>query len=338
MLTIGLDVHQSRTSVCVLDAKGNTLKQQEVKGGYAAVAEELGKIKQPFQVCYEASTGYGVLYDRVAPLAKRVQVAHPGRLAVIFKSKKKSNKADAQKLATLMHLNQVPQVHVPGQDVRSWRGLIEYRRGLVSRTTSVKNQIRALMRHNGIKGLAGKRQWSGPGIKWLREIEIGGGWPTRWEHLRLEMMLDTLCDFQKRVDRVTVSLDEIGSKHPGVTLLMTVPFVGPRTAEAFVAYVDDPRRFTSTTIGSYFGLVPREDSTGDYRRLGHITGDGPTIVRQYLMEVAWQGVGRNERFKQIYERFTRGDESRRKIAMVAVSHWLCRVMLAMLKTGEAFRE
>ena len=196
-----------------------------------------------------------------------------------------SNKADAKKLATLMHLNQVPQVHVPGQDVRSWRGLIEYRRSLVSRTTAVKNQIRALMRHNGIKGLAGKRQWSGPGIKYLREIL----WPTQWEHLRLDMMIETLCDFQKRVDRVTKALDEIGCKHPGIATLMTVPFVGPRTAEAFVAYVDDPHRFTSTTIGSCFGLVPREDSTGDYRRLGHITGDGPTVVRQYLLLTSTMG-------------------------------------------------
>ena len=69
MLTIGLDVHQSKTNVCVLDAKGNTLRQQEVKGDYGAVAEALSKVKQPFQVCYEASTGYGALYERLVPVA-----------------------------------------------------------------------------------------------------------------------------------------------------------------------------------------------------------------------------------------------------------------------------
>ena len=142
---------------------------------------------------------------------------------------------------------------------------------------------------------------------------------------------------RKKIDRVTGTLDEIAESHPGVALLRTIPCVGPRTAEAFVAYVDDPHRFASTTIGSYFGLVPREDSTGDHRRLGHITSDGPASVRQYLTEVSWQGTGKNGAFKQVYERFLRGDPSRRKIAMVAVSHWLCRVMLAMLKTGEVFR-
>src|SRR6185503_17959603 len=146
MLTIGLDVHLSRTSVCILDAKGNTLRQQEVKGGHEAVAESLAKLGEPFQVCYEASTGYGALYERLRPLAHRVEVAHPGRLGLIFKSRKKNNRADAQKLAALLHLNQVPQVYVPAQEVRSWRGLIEHRGKLVDCIVAVKNQVRALLR------------------------------------------------------------------------------------------------------------------------------------------------------------------------------------------------
>jgi len=272
-------------------------------------------------------------HQRLAPLAKRVQVAHPGRLALIYKSKKKNNKADAQKLAVLMHLDQVPQVHVPGQDVRSWRGIIEHRRYLVDCGVAVKNQIRALMRHNGIRGLPGKRQWSGVGIKWLREVV----WPTELEKMRLEIMIESVEELRKKVDRVTKVLDGIGEQHAGVALLKTIPCIGSRTAEAFVAYVDDPHRFTNSTIGSYFGLVPREDSTGDHRRLGHITREGPATVRKYLTEAMWRGVSRDEDLKRVYERFLRGDKSKKKIAMVAMGHWLCRVMLSMLKSGEAFR-
>jgi len=334
MLTIGLDVHQSRTSVCILDVRGNILKQHEIKGGYEAVGESLAKVRKPFQVCYEASTGYGALYERVAPLAERVQVAHPGRLRLIFKSKKKHNRADAKKLASLMHLNQVPEVHVPSQEVRSWRGIIEHRRSLVDQAVGVKNQVRALLRNSGIKGLAGRRQWSGPGIQWLRDVK----WPTELEALRLEMMLEQLADFKAKVNRVSVALDGIAAKHPGVALLMTIPCIGPRTAEAFVAYVDDPHRFRSGTIGAYFGLVPREDSTGDHRRLGHITREGPSTVRKLLTQAGWRGISKSDRIKEVYERFLHGDKERRKLAMVALGHWLCRVMLAMLKSGEVFRE
>jgi transposase len=334
MLTIGLDVHQSKTNVCVLDAKGNTLRQQEVKGDYGAVAEALSKVKQPFQVCYEASTGYGALYDRVALLAAKVEVAHPGKLRLIFQSKKKHNRADAKKLAALMHLNQVPAVHVPAQEVRSWRGLIEHRRSLVDQSSAVKNQVRALLRGQGVKGPRGKLLWSKNGERWLREVK----WPTPLEAMRLEILLEQLGDLRKKIDCVTEVLDEKAAGHAGVALLRTIPGVGPRTAEAFVAYVDDPRRFRAGTIGAYFGLVPREDSTGDHRRLGHITKDGPPTVRKLLTEVAWRGAAKSARIKAVYERHLKGDKSRKKLAIVAVGHWLCRVMLAMLRTGEAFRE
>jgi len=333
MLTVGLDVHQSCSSVCVLDEKGNRVREREVRGGWDKVVEELGKLKEPFQVCYEASTGYGALYERLLPLAKKVAVAHPGKLRLIFQSKKKSNRADASKLAALLHLNQVPLVHVPGQEVRSWRGLIEHRRRLVDKQVQVKNQIRALLRGMGIKGGHRASLWTKAGRKWLGELP----WPTAIESLRVEVMVEELVDLKKKIDRVTGVLDEMGSVCAGVSLLQTIPGVGPRTAEAFVAYVDDPRRFRSDTIGAYFGLVPREDSTGSHRHLGHLTREGSATVRKLLTEAAWRASVGDAGVKKKYEQMLRGDKSRRKLAVVALGHWLCRVMLAMLKSGEAFR-
>jgi len=32
-------------------------------------------------------------------------------------------------------------------------------------------------------------------------------------------------------------------------------------------------------VGRYFGLVPSQDQSGDRNRLGHITGEGPAVVR-----------------------------------------------------------
>jgi hypothetical protein len=45
----------------MLDEKGNRVREQEVRGGWDKVMEELGRLKEPFQICYEASTGYGAL-------------------------------------------------------------------------------------------------------------------------------------------------------------------------------------------------------------------------------------------------------------------------------------
>ena len=47
---------------------------------------------------------------------------YPGQLRLIFKSKKKNDRADAAKIAKLLYLDAAPQAHVPSADVRAWRG------------------------------------------------------------------------------------------------------------------------------------------------------------------------------------------------------------------------
>lgn len=137
---------------------------------------------------------------------------------------------------------------------------------------------------------------------------------------------------------MTRELDRIGAKHAGVALLKTIPGVGPRTAEAVCAYIDDPRRFRKTKcIGAYFGLVPCQDSSAGTNRLGHITREGPATARKLLVEAAWQGIRRSPTIRAGFERIAGGKDDRRKIALVATAHWLLRVMLAMLRSGEAWR-
>jgi hypothetical protein len=61
------------------------------------------------------------------------------------------------------------------------------------------------------------------------------------------------------------------------------------------------------------------------------------VVRGLLVEAAWQGIRRCDHIRSIYERFQRGDKDRKKIAVVATAHYLLRVMLSMLRTGEVWR-
>ena len=80
-----------------------------------------------FEVCYEASCGYGHYHDLLSPIAARVTVAHPGRLRLIFRSKDKNDRKDAEWLAKLLYLGETPTVHVPSPEVRAWRELITCR-------------------------------------------------------------------------------------------------------------------------------------------------------------------------------------------------------------------
>ena len=57
-----------------------------------------------FEVCYEASCGYGHFHDLLRPVAARVLVAHPGQLRLIYRSKNKNDRKDAERLAKLLYL------------------------------------------------------------------------------------------------------------------------------------------------------------------------------------------------------------------------------------------
>jgi transposase len=339
MYYVGLDVHQKRSSICILDRDGKQVKRLEVKGSWARVVDAVAQVPGPFSVCYEASCGYGYLYEKLAPLARHVAVAHPGQLRLIYRSKKKNDRVDAAKLAKLLYLDLVPQVHVPRADVRAWRALITYRHKLMSKRVAVKNQIRALLRGLGIVAPSGKRLWSNKGLKWLKEQSLSESAPSESDALRRDMSIEELQEINTKIRRVEKELNRRADAHPGVTLLKTIPGVGVRTAEAVVAHLDDVSRFSrNKQVGSYFGLIPCQDQSAGKDRLGHITKDGPPAVRKLLCEAAWQGIRRSPALKSFFERVTRGEADRRKIALVATAHHLARVMAAMLRTGEVWRE
>ena len=334
MWSIGIDVHQRSFAVCILDEHGKVVKQMKLRGNLAKLLDTLRCIKEPFAVCYEASCGYGHLHDLLGKLAERVVVAHPGHLRLIFRTKKKNDRVDAKKLATLLFLDQVPTIHVPSVDVRSWRSLIEFRHRLVAKRTRVKNSLRAVLRGHGVEQPSGKKLWALRGVAWLAAVEL----PTRQIALQRDVGVEELEHLEKQIKRVEKELNAIAEEHAGVFLLRTIPGVGPRTAEAVVAYIDRADRFArNKQVGSYFGLVPSQDQTGDRNRLGHITREGPATVRKLLTEAAWQGIRRSPHIRAYFERVQNGDEQRKKIALIATAHYLARVMHSMLRSGELWR-
>jgi transposase len=129
-------------------------------------------------------------------------------------------------------------------------------------------------------------------------------------------------------------LNQQAGRSPAVVRLRTIPGVGVRTAEAVAAFVDDPARFPNAkAVGRYFGLVPSQDQSGDLNRLGHITREGPAVVRQLVAEATRQAPRRSPTVRAYFERVGCDDPQRREIAPVATAHHLVRVMWALLKCG-----
>jgi len=162
--------------------------------------------------------------------------------------------------------------------------------------------------------------------------------PTVAAACQRDLLLEELEQFNQQVQRVTKELDAMGSGSSGVTVLRTIGGVGPRTAEAVVAYLDDPTRFASSRqVGAYFGMVPCQDASARVSRLGHITKEGPGTPRKLLIEATWQVIRHCPTMRARFERIAGGRPDRRKIALVATAHYLLRCMHSMLRTGEAWR-
>src|SRR5436309_12887864 len=82
-------------------------------------------------------------------------------------------------------------------------------------------------------------------------------------------------------------IEHLAVQDPRVQRLRTVPSIGPVTAAAFVATIDDARRFHHAhEVEAYLGLVPREFSSGDSQRRGPITKAGPGRARWLLIQAA----------------------------------------------------
>jgi hypothetical protein len=85
MLYVGLAIHTKHIALCVLNQTGQVVQRARVRG-LEEMLRLLKGLPDRFEVCYEASCGYGHYHDLLQPLAARVLVAHPGQLRLIFRS------------------------------------------------------------------------------------------------------------------------------------------------------------------------------------------------------------------------------------------------------------
>jgi len=99
--------------------------------------------------------------------------------------------------------------------------------------------------------------------------------------------LELMDRLNPTIAELTQAIEQEVEKCPEARRLMTHPGVGALTALAFVLIIGNVDRFHSgKQVASYVGLVPLEESSGNRRRLGHITKQGSSLLRFLLVEAA----------------------------------------------------
>jgi transposase len=119
-------------------------------------------------------------------------------------------------------------------------------------------------------------------------------------------------------------------QRPAAVRLMTHPGVGAVTALAMVLTLGPATRFDSPKqVGSYFGLIPREDSSGGRQRLGRISKQGSSFLRFLLVEAGQTAARYDAQLQRFYRRLAA--RKNRGIAKVAVARKLATRLYLMLR-------
>jgi transposase len=192
---------------------------------------------------------------------------------------------------------------------------------MVQARTRVMNQLQAVALNEGLR--CKKRLWRERGRQQLELLTLAP-----WTSRRRRELLELLDRLNPTIVELNQAIEQQVEKYPEAQRLMTHPGVGALTALAFVLIIGDANRFSrGKQIASYLGLVPTEESSGDRRRLGHISKQGNCLLRFLLVEAAQVTVrtDREWRSKYFHLAMRRG----RKIAKVAMARRLAVALFWM---------
>ncbi len=325
MLIIGCDYHPSFQQIAFVDTDTGEFQErrlehpEEAEKFYRELAVQAKKVR----VGMEAS-GLGRWFERLlAELKIELWIGDASEIARKRERKQKTDRQDAQHILKLMLKDDFPQIWVPSGENRDLRQLLWHRHRMVQARTRIMNQLQAVALNEGVR--AKKKLWREKGREQLESFRLAP-WASRRRHDLLEL-LDRL---NPTIATLSQAIEQEVEKCPEAKRLQTHPGVGPLTALAFVLIIGKPDRFEcGKQIASYLGLVPLEDSSGNRRRLGHITKQGNSLLRFLLVEAA-QVTARSLpewRSKYVHITMRRG----RKIAKVAMARKLAVRLYWMMR-------
>ena len=262
-----------------------------------------------------------------------VEILDVRQAKVITHSKKKTDKLDARKLAQLCRVGWYTVVHRKSGESRNIRTYLTARMELVKSSGALSGCIRGLLRAHGIilamasKGSFDKAVFAA--LEGAEELVVKA----------IEPLLRHWISLQEEEKRMYRELERnVVRKDSRMMLLRTVPGVGPATAAAYVATIDDPERFErEDQVSSYLGLVPSIYQSGSVEIKGRITKHGDSLLRWLLVESATTLLSRTRKDCALKAWGLKLQEKKGfGKARVAVARKLSCLLLRMLKTGEAF--
>jgi transposase len=325
MLIIGCDYHPAFQQIAFVDTATGDCGERRLEHREEAEKfyRELAARGMKVRVGMEAS-GQARWFERLlAELNFELWIGDATVIHAKRVRKQKTDRQDAQLILGLLLEDRFPQIWVPSWENRDLRQLLWHRHRMVQARTRIMNQLQAVAINEGLR--CKKRLWGESGREQLEAFRLAP-----WASRRREDLLKLLDGLNPTIAELTQAIEQEVEKCPEAQRLRTHPGVGPLTALAFVLIIGRADRFQcGKQIASYLGLVPLEDSSGNRRRLGHITKQGSSMLRFLMVEAAQVTVRNLPEWRSQYLHLTirRG----RKIAKVAMARKLAVRLYWMMR-------
>jgi transposase len=330
----GIDVSLEWSSVCVVDASGQIVREVKVASEPEALVGWFGSLGLELtRIGLEAGPLSQWLHAAMKPAGLAVELLETRHVSDAFKAMPvKSDRNDARKIAQLMRLGWFRPVHCKSMSAQEIRAMLTARKLIQSKLQDVENSLRGILRGFGLKvGKTTKRSFAS------RISELVAGQPAL-EAIAAAMLavhmvlLREFNGFEKRVRAMS-------RLHENARLLMSMPAVGPIVSLTFACAIDDPSRFTSSKqAGPHFGLTPKKYQSGETDYTGRINKHGDASVREVLYEAAHimltKPIKGCSELKGWAMRIARRAGINR--AKVALARKLAVIMLRMLKDSVPF--
>lgn len=251
----------------------------------------------------------------------------------------KSNKNDAVDAEAIVEAVQRPNmrfVAIKSVEQLENQSIHRIRSQSIKNRTALVNQIRGLLLEQGIDIAAGRKNVLKSIPMILEDAENGLG--IRFREILADLQND-LKTVDKRIDKYDMEIEQMVKNDEAAQRLMSIPGIGPLTATALLVTIGDISLFKNgRELAAFFGLVPRQHSTGGRPTLLGISKRGDVYLRTLLIHGARSVLQYTEGKKDSVSQWADNLMQRRgkNVAAVALANKMARTVFALLKTGESY--
>ena len=290
-IVAGLDLGSESISLWTMDQAGHRLG-----GGKTDWDEKVWKqwVKkygaENLEVAFETGPeGYRADW-MLKELGVKTYPFHAGHFGEISRSRKKTDKIDAEKICRALRGGALPRrVELPGPGQARLRNLVSEWEQLLKMLRQCEGRVKGLARQWGVK-LPGYR--SGDRESWWKAAVEAFPERMRGDIRRQERVALGLLQNQLELGEAIGQETKASGQSEQAEQLESIPGIGPTVSKATVAFLGDGARFGSgRKFAAYVGLAPSVEQTGKSEaRLGSITRQGPACLRRLLVQAAHAAV------------------------------------------------